>query len=121
MKKILIVDDAETVRSQLRKELETAGYLVIDAADGILGIEAIEREPDVALVISDVNMPRMDGLTMSKKIHEKENFKSVPIIVMTTESSLEMKTIGKEAGVLAWITKPYDPTKLLAALKKILK
>ena len=119
--KILIVDDSETARFQLRKDLEIKGYQVIEGADGIEGLNLISENLDVQLVISDVNMPQMDGLTMARKIHEKNDFKNMPILIMTTESTPEMKAKGKEAGVLAWVTKPYNPEKLLSAIEKILR
>jgi two-component system chemotaxis response regulator CheY len=119
--KILIVDDSETARAQLRKDLEAKGYQVVEGSDGIEGITRLSQNSDVKLIISDVNMPQMDGLTMAKKIHETPESKAMPILIMTTESTPDMKAKGKEAGVLAWVTKPYKPEKLLAAVEKILK
>jgi two-component system, chemotaxis family, chemotaxis protein CheY len=121
MKKILIVDDSETLRIQLKKDLEQAQYLVVEASDGVHGMEILDANRDTSLIICDINMPRMDGISMCSKIKEKPEFKSLPILMMTTESSAELKAKGKEIGVLAWITKPYSAEKLIGVLGKILK
>lgn len=118
--KILIVDDSETVRTQLRRDLEAKGYQVVEGDDGVNGLEALSQNPDVKLVISDLKMPRLDGLAMVKKIHEIPEHKALPVLMMTTESSAELKAQGKEAGVLAWMVKPYVADKLMAAVAKIL-
>ena len=121
MAKIMIVDDSETLRSQLRKCLEGAGHQVIEGTDGLNGIEVLGQNQDVKLIVCDVNMPRLDGLSMCQKVHVMPEHSKTPIIMLTTEANPEMKTKGKEAGVIAWVTKPYDETKLLAAVDKILK
>jgi two-component system chemotaxis response regulator CheY len=121
MKKILIVDDSETMRVQLKRDLEAKGYLVVEGFDGVHGLEVLEKDKDVKLVICDVNVPRMDGLDMAKKIHELADLKELPILVMTTETSPAQKTRGKEAGVLAWVAKPYVAAKLLPVVEKIVK
>lgn len=119
MAKILIVDDSETLRSQLKKHLEEGGHKVIEAYDGINGLEVLGANKDVQLILADVNMPRMDGLVMCEKVHEMPEFGKVPIFMLTTESNPEMKTKGKASGVIAWITKPYVVAKLLAAVDKV--
>lgn len=118
IKTILIVDDSETLRTQLRKDLESGGHKVIEAEDGFDGLNKIGENPSLGLIICDVNMPKMDGLTMCEKLKELKTY-SGPIIMMTTESSAEMKARGKAAGVLAWITKPYHAEKLLSVIGKI--
>jgi two-component system, chemotaxis family, chemotaxis protein CheY len=118
--KILIVDDSETLRTQLRRDLESKKYAVIEGTDGVDGLAKIGENSDVRMVITDVNMPKMDGLAMAKKIHELPNFQKLPIIVMTTELAQDLKNKGKEAGVLAWVTKPYNAEKLLAVVGKVL-
>jgi len=120
MSKILIVDDSETMRVQLRRDLEAAGFQVIEGSDGVHGLETLKANPDINLVLSDVNMPRMDGLEMTKRIHEIADFKKLPVLVLTTEVSADLKTKGKEAGVLAWVTKPYVTGKLIPVLQKVL-
>ncbi len=119
--KILVVDDSETLRVQLKKDLEAGGYQVLEGFDGIHGLDLIKKNKDIRLIICDVNMPRMDGLTMCQKVHELPESKAIPILMMTTESSPEMKAHGKAAGVLAWITKPYVSEKLISVIGKIIK
>lgn len=121
MNKILIVDDSETMRTQLKRDLETKGFKVVEGSDGVHGLEVLAAHPDVKLVICDVNMPRMDGLDMAKKIHELPVHKALPILVMTTEASPDLKAKGKAAGVLAWVTKPYVAAKLIPVVEKIVK
>ena len=119
--KILIVDDSETVRVQLRKDLEAHQYTVIEAVDGIDGLAKLNENPDIKLIITDVNMPKMDGLAMSKKIRDNGGTGVPIIIVMTTEMDVNLKAKGKEAGVVAWVTKPYVADKLLLAVNKLVK
>ena len=119
--KILIVDDSATARMQLKKDLQVNGYEVVEGRDGVEGLELLTKNPDAKLVITDINMPVMDGLQMSKQIKDSPNFKSIPIFVLSTESTQEMKAKGKEVGVLAWITKPYAADKLLLAIGQVLK
>lgn len=120
MAKILVVDDSEIIRVQLKADLEEAGHEVVQGGDGVEGLNALEANKDVALVISDVNMPEMDGLTMCEKLHSNPEFSHIPIIMLTTQSSPDMKARGKENGVVAWVTKPYKSKALLAGTEKIL-
>jgi two-component system, chemotaxis family, chemotaxis protein CheY len=83
------------------------------------GLDVLSKNSDVALIICDVNMPNMDGITMCQKVHENPQTNKIPIFMLTTEASPEMKAKGKEAGVIAWITKPFVPDKLLAAINKV--
>jgi two-component system, chemotaxis family, chemotaxis protein CheY len=117
--KILVVDDSATFRSQMRRTLEGAGYQVIEAEDGIAGLDALAVNQDVALILCDLNMPRLDGLGMCERIHKESKGKHAPMVMLTTESSIESKNRGKAAGVIAWIIKPHDDEKLLAAIRKI--
>ena len=119
--KVLIVDDSETLRVQLRKDLEAGGFTVIEAFDGVHGLEVLAQNKDTKLVICDVNMPRMDGLTMCQKVHSNPDYAKIPLLMMTTESSPEMKAQGKASGVLAWVTKPYVAEKLISVVGKLAK
>jgi two-component system chemotaxis response regulator CheY len=121
MSKILVVDDAETQRFQLKKDLEAAGYEVVEAHDGLDGLKVIDLNPDISLVICDVNMPIMDGLTMCSKVKETGKLQGVPIFMLTTEASAEMKQTAKQFGVRAWITKPFVAIKLIEAVGKVVK
>lgn len=119
MAKILIVDDSETQRFQLKKELEKASHLTIEACDGADGLSKLKENPDVQLIVCDVNMPVMDGLTMCSKISEMAGFQGIPVFMLTTEASAELRDRAKKVGVRAWITKPFNPEKLLAAVAKV--
>lgn len=118
-KKILIVDDAMTVRNLAKFALGKAGFTIIEAEDGAIGLEKAKAEkPD--LVISDLNMPNMNGLEMCRAIKGEDALKNVPIFMLTTEASADVAKEGKEIGIMAWIVKPFVPEKLLAAVNKVL-
>ncbi len=119
MAKILIIDDSEAIRIQLRKDLESKGHSVVEAVDGMDGLNQLQKATDTELIICDVNMPKMDGLTMIAKVNQQPQYSSIKIFMLTTEGSADMKTRGKEIGVKAWITKPYLAEKLLSAVEKI--
>lgn len=121
MARILIVDDSETVRVQLRKLLEANGHTVSEETDGQNGLDRLRADGQVDLIICDVNMPNMDGLTMVSHARQLESLSSVPIFMLTTESSPELKTKGKAAGVRAWVLKPFQPETLLTAIGKVLQ
>jgi len=116
MAKILVVDDNEIFIEQIRVTLEGAGHEVLKANDGINGLEVLRANLEVELILLDVNMPNMDGLTMSKEIHKDDKINKIPIFMLTTESNPEMKKMGKELGVRAWVRKPYEEKKLLTAI-----
>ena len=120
MSKILVVDDSETLRSQIKEILEEAQFEVLEAQNGLDGLEVIGEHSDLALILCDVNMPEMDGLTMCEQIEERGLGNVPPIFMLTTESSKEMKSRGKAAGVMAWVTKPFVAEKLIKAVNKVL-
>ena len=95
-RKILIVDDSDTLRIQLKKALEEAGHIVVEGKDGRDGLIKAQENIDTQLIICDYNMPEMDGITMCRKIREITALKSIPIFMLTTETSPELKTLGKE-------------------------
>ncbi|HOF84086.1 MAG TPA: response regulator [Treponemataceae bacterium] len=116
---ILIVDDSVSIRQSVRFILEQSGYTVAEAADGQEGLKRLgEQKAD--LVITDVNMPNMDGLTMVRKIRETDGIKFVPILVLTTESQGSVIEDGKKAGATGWIVKPFNDEKLVETIKKVL-
>lgn len=119
MAKILIVDDSEAIRIQLRKDLESRSHVVIEGVDGLDGLTQLQNLDGIELIICDVNMPKMDGLSMVAKISQEPRYAGIKIFMLTTEGSADMKSRGKEAGVKAWITKPYIAEKLLSAIEKI--
>ncbi|HNY21461.1 MAG TPA: response regulator [Treponemataceae bacterium] len=116
---ILIVDDSVSIRQSVRFILEQNGYTVIEAADGLEGLKRL-AENKVQLVISDINMPNMDGLTMVKKVRETEGIKFLPILVLTTESQGSVVEEGKKAGATGWIVKPFNNEKLIETIKKVI-
>ncbi len=120
MVKILIVDDSETLRIQLREALETAGYSVVEGVDGADGLKVAGANLDIKMVITDFNMPLMDGVTMASKMRQIPTFVKTPILMLTTEATPDIKASGKNAGILAWIVKPLVPSKVIPAIEKVL-
>ena len=120
MAKILIVDDSDTLRIQLRGILEESGHTVLEGEHGLDGLMKAKENPDINLVICDFNMPEMDGITMCRKVHEMPALAHIPIFMLTTESTPELKALGKEAGIMAWIVKPFNADKLKAVVDKVL-
>jgi two-component system chemotaxis response regulator CheY len=119
MAQILVVDDSATVRNEVSTFLKSHDLSVEVAVDGKDGLEKLKRDPQVKLVISDVNMPNMDGLTMAEKIRGELNNQTVNIIMLTTESDPRMKQRGKTAGVKGWIVKPFKGDNVVESIKKL--
>ncbi len=117
-KTILIVDDSSSVRMVVSTALKGAGYKVMDAVDGLDALSKL-RGDKIHLIISDVNMPNMDGITFVKEVKKLPNYKFTPICMLTTESEQSKMQEGKAAGAKAWIVKPFQPPKLLAAVEKL--
>ena len=112
---VLAVDDSRTIRDMLRLTLTEAGITAHLAEDGQHGLEVLEGiEPDA--IITDLNMPRLDGFGFIGAVRQREKHRTVPILVLTTESSPELKARAREAGATGWIVKPFDPEKLVRAL-----
>jgi two-component system chemotaxis response regulator CheY len=120
MANVLLIDDSETMRASVRKLLESNGVSCCEAENGIVAQEVFKSNPDIKLVITDYNMPEIDGVATIKKIRELPNGKEVQVFMLTTESSPDLKSLGKEVGVRAWVTKPFNDEKFLAAVKKML-
>ncbi len=118
-KKILIVDDSESVRMIARIALREQGYEVVEAGNGVEALQQLDAER-VNLVISDVNMPEMDGIALLKQIKASARHKFMPIIMLTTEAGQDKKDEGRAAGAKAWITKPFQPNVLIAAVSKLM-
>ena len=116
---ILAVDDSPSIRNMVGATLRGEGYEVVEAGDGQDGLEKA-RSVVVNLVLTDQNMPRMDGLTLIRSLRALPEYKSAPILMLTTESSDQMKTLGRAAGATGWMTKPFDPTRLVDVVKKVL-
>jgi two-component system chemotaxis response regulator CheY len=118
-KSILAVDDSASMRQMVRYTLEGAGYQVIQAADGVEALD-LAKTRGVDLVLTDVNMPRMDGITLVKELRGLDTYKFTPMLVLTTESGPETKMRGKQAGATGWIVKPFQPDQLLATIARVL-
>jgi two-component system chemotaxis response regulator CheY len=118
-KTILAVDDSSSLRQMVAFSLKAAGYLVVEAVDGQDGLEKAKQQT-VDLVLTDQNMPRMDGLSLIKLLRGLPAYQKVPILMLTTESSDEMKTKGRAAGANGWLVKPFDPQRLIEVVKKVI-
>lgn len=119
MATILTVDDTASMRQMISFTLNSVGYEVIQACDGKEALKLIEGKK-VDLVIADVNMPNMDGITLVKSLREQADYKFIPILVLTTESQESKRQQGKVAGATGWIVKPFNPEQLLNVVKKVL-
>jgi len=117
---VLVVDDSETVRQVLQLTLNNAGFDVIEAEDGDDALAKLASAPAVDMLITDLNMPNMDGLELIRKIREDSKHRFTPIVMLTTESSEEKKKAGREAGASGWIVKPFKPEQLLKVVKMVL-
>lgn len=120
MHSILAVDDSASMRKMVSFTLSGAGYHVVEAVDGQDAYEKAEAQ-DFQLVLTDQNMPRLDGLGLTKKLREHPNFKTTPILILTTESSDEMKQAGRAAGATGWLVKPFDPNRLIEIIRKVIR
>lgn len=118
MPKILIVDDSSTVRQQVRLALRQGGFEVVEASDGVEGVAAVKSRDDIALVISDVNMPNMDGLEMVETLKGNGANADLPILMLTTEGSPALIKRAKRAGASGWLVKPFKAHQLLAVAQK---
>lgn len=117
-KKILVVDDSSSVRQIVSMTLKSKGYQVVMAEDGLDALSKLDGG-GISLVVSDVNMPNMDGLTFVKTMKEQPQYQFTPVLMLTTEAQPEMKAKGKEIGVKAWLVKPFRPDVLLSAVSKL--
>lgn len=118
-KTVLTVDDSASIRQMVAFTLKGAGYDVVEAGDGQEGLEKA-RAKSVNLVLTDQNMPKMDGITLIKSLRTMPAYAGVPILMLTTESGDAMKMQGKAAGATGWLVKPFDPAKLLEVVKKVI-
>jgi two-component system chemotaxis response regulator CheY len=120
MHSILAVDDSASMRQMVGFTLRNAGYDVVDAVDGQDAYEkAGQREFN--LVLTDQNMPKLDGIGLTRKLRGHPNFKNTPILILTTESSDQMKQAGRAAGATGWLVKPFDPAKLIEVIRKVVR
>lgn len=117
-KVVLTVDDSRTMRDMLRLALSEAGFNVVQAEDGVHGLEQLAGcTPDV--IVTDINMPRMDGFQFITEVRSIDAHRAVPILVLSTESDQEKKLRARNAGATGWIVKPFDPVKLVDAVRRV--
>lgn len=117
-KTILIVDDSLIIRQMVCYTLKSVGYDVIQGTDGADALTKLTGQK-ICLIICDVNMPNMDGISFVKQIKAMDDYKFIPVIMLTTESQEKRKEEGRAAGVKAWVVKPFDPTQLLSVVSKL--
>ena len=118
MKKILVIDDSETIRQQVKQALSATGYDIIEAVDGVDGLEKLRTLTDLDMAHCDVNMPRMNGLDMIAEVQRIGA--KIPILMLTTEGQPSLIRRAREAGAKGWIVKPFKPELLVAAVTKII-
>ena len=118
MKKILVIDDSETIRQQVKHALAAAGYEIIEAVDGVDGLEKLRATTDVAVALCDVNMPRMSGIDVIEEVHRSGP--KVPFLMLTTEGQPSLIKRARESGAKGWIVKPFKPELLVAAVTKLI-
>ena len=117
-KTVLTIDDSRTMRDMLQLALVEAGYRVIQAVDGIDGLETLAAE-GADVVITDINMPRLDGFGFIEGMRADPNHRATPVLVLTTESDAAKKQRARDAGATGWIVKPFDPVKLIEAVRRV--
>lgn len=117
-KTVITVDDSMSIRETVKMILASAGYHVLTAEDGVKGLQICQQQK-ADLILSDLNMPNMDGTTLIGKLRALPQYRFTPILMLTTESQDEKKLAGKKAGATGWIVKPFDPAKLLAVVQKV--
>ena len=116
---IMAVDDSASVRQMVSFTLKQAGYQVLEAVDGKDALSKVDGS-GVHMMLTDLNMPNMDGIELTRQMRANPNYKFIPIVLLTTESQAEKKQEGKTAGATGWIVKPFKPEQLLAVVKKVL-
>ena len=120
MKRIMTIDDSPSLRQMVALTLENAGYEVVEASDGRDAVAKLGGR-EYHLFVTDLNMPGMDGIELTRKLRGMPEYRFVPIVLLTTESTQEKKMQGKAAGATGWIVKPFQPADLLATVKRVMR
>lgn len=115
---VLTVDDSRTMRDMLRLALVEAGFRVTQAEDGLHGLEVLRQERP-GVIVTDINMPRLDGFGFIEEVRRDAGYRAIPILVLTTESDAEKRARARASGATGWIVKPFDPAKLVAAIRRV--
>jgi two-component system chemotaxis response regulator CheY len=118
-KKIIVIDDSQTIREQVATTLRRAGFEILEAVDGVDGAEVIARTPDAALAICDVNMPKKNGLELLEGLRDGGRTHALPVLMLTTEGQPQLIERARKAGAKGWLVKPFKADLLLAAVKKL--
>lgn len=118
MPRILAVDDSTSMRQMVTFTLKAAGFDVAEAEDGVVALD-LARKEKFTLVLADVNMPNMDGITLVKNLRTLPDYKFTPVLMLTTETTPEKKQEGKAAGATGWLVKPFNPETLIATIKRV--
>lgn len=119
MANILAVDDSKSMRQMVSFTLQSAGHQIVEAEDGQDALEKAQGG-QFDLVLADVNMPRMDGISLVRKLRELPSYKFTPVLMLTTEAGGDKKTEGRSAGATGWIVKPFNPDQLLSTIQRVL-
>lgn len=117
--KVLVVDDSRTIRQQVGNALTEAGYHVVEAENGAEGLAAVGSQRDIALVICDINMPKMNGLEMLAAVKNDASNAALPVVMLTTEGKTELIQQAKRSGAKGWLVKPFKPDQLVAVVRRI--
>jgi two-component system, chemotaxis family, chemotaxis protein CheY len=118
-KVVLTVDDSRTMRDMLHLALVEAGYRVVQAVDGMHALEMLRGEETPNVIVTDLNMPKLDGFGFIEAVRKDAQFRAIPILVLTTESDVEKKNRARQAGATGWIVKPFDSVKLVDAIRRV--
>ncbi len=118
-KRVLTVDDSRTMLQMLQFALKQGGFEVIQGENGQEGLDLLDANSNIDVIITDINMPVMDGITFIKELRKKPQNKAIPVLILTTESSQSKKEEGRSAGATGWIVKPFDPGKPLEVIRKV--
>lgn len=121
MKTILIVDDSESIRESVRYFLEELGFQVLKACDGKDALRFFNNDTKLDMLITDLHMPEMNGIELIREVRKTENYKRLPILLLTTETLQIKKLEAKKAGATGWLNKPFDKTKLDSVIKKLIR
>jgi two-component system, chemotaxis family, chemotaxis protein CheY len=120
MKTVLVVDDSASIRALVTGTLQSAGFKSVEAENGEQALQKIKTMPMLDLVITDLNMPVLDGIAFVQKFRQLAAFKYTPVLLLTTETRVEQKDKAKAAGATGWLTKPFDPKQLLSVIARVL-
>ena len=118
-KTVLVIDDSTSLRGLVKMALTRAGYEVIEAPDGVAGLAQLDRAGKVHLIVTDVNMPGMDGIAFVQKVKQHPKHKFIPVMMLTTESEASKMQMAKAAGARAWLHKPFNPPELVDAVARL--